>query len=96
MNKIITLQQIKTILRKTMKKLILLFLLTLNFVFGYSNNYNPVDDEEKGKDTIKTLNLDEFVITSSVKETNAPRQTSRIFDIFEWNGAKLFCARLWI
>ena len=71
MNKIITLQQIKTILRKTMKKLILLFLLTLNFVFGYSINYNPVDDEEKGKDTIKTLNLDEFVITSSVKETNA-------------------------
>ena len=54
-----------------MRKLILFFLLTLNVVYGFSINYNPVEDEEKGKDTIRTLNLDEFVITSSVKETNA-------------------------
>lgn len=54
-----------------MKKLFLLFLLTINVVFGFSFNYFPIEDEEKGKDTIRTLNLDEFVITSSVKETNA-------------------------
>ena len=55
---------------KTMKKLTLLFLLTLHVFFGFSINYIPVENEEKGKDTIRTLNLDEFVITSSVKETN--------------------------
>jgi len=54
-----------------MKKLILFYLLTLNVVYGFSVNYTPVENEEKGKDTIRTLNLDEFVITSSVKETNA-------------------------
>ena len=54
-----------------MKKLILFFLLTLNVVYGFSLNINPVEDDEKGKDTIRTLNLDEFVITSSVKETNS-------------------------
>ena len=54
-----------------MKKTILLFLLTLNVFYGFSINYIPVENEEKGKDTIRTLNLDEFVVTSSVKETNA-------------------------
>ncbi len=54
-----------------MKKLILLFLLSLNVVYGFSINYIPVEDDEKSKDTIRTLNLDEFVITSSVKETNS-------------------------
>lgn len=53
-----------------MKQLILFFLLTLNVVCGFSINYTPVENEEKGKDTIRTLNLDEFVITKSVKETN--------------------------
>ena len=53
-----------------MKKTILLFLLTLNVFYGFSINYIPVENEEKGKDTIRTLNLDEFVVTSSVKETN--------------------------
>ena len=54
-----------------MKKLFLIFLLTLNVIYGFSFNYYPIEDEEKGKDTIRTLNLDEFVITSSMKETNA-------------------------
>ena len=54
-----------------MKKLILFFLLTLHVVYGFSITINPVEDDEKGKDTIRTLNLDEFVITSSVKETNS-------------------------
>ncbi len=53
-----------------MRKLILFFLLTLNVVNSFSFNYTSVEDEEKGKDTIRTLNLDEFVITSSVKETS--------------------------
>ncbi len=55
----------------TMKNLILLFFFTLNILFSFSVNNKPVDDEGKGKDTIRTLNLGEFVITSSVKETNA-------------------------
>ena len=49
---------------------LLLLLFTLHTFFSFSINYYPIDDEQKGKDTIRTLNLDEFVITSSVKETN--------------------------
>ncbi len=54
-----------------MKKSILLFFLTIHTLFSFSFNYYPIEDENKEKDTIRTLNLDEFVITSSVKETNA-------------------------
>ena len=53
-----------------MKKSILLFFLTIHTLFSFSFNYYPIEDENKEKDTIRTLNLDEFVITSSVKETN--------------------------
>ena len=54
-----------------MKRILLIFLLILNVVYGFSTNYNPADSDEKDKkDTIRTLNLDEFVVTSSVKETN--------------------------
>ena len=53
-----------------MKKSFLLFLLTLNVFYGFSINYIPSESGEKDKDTIRTLNLDEFVVTSSVKETN--------------------------
>ena len=54
-----------------MKKLLFAVALMLYALFSFSHNYTPIDDEEKGKDTIRTLNLNEFVITSSVKETNA-------------------------
>ncbi len=59
-----------------MKKLLLLFFFTLQVLFTFSINYYPIEDEkgEKDKDTIRTLNLDEFVITSSVKETNAMKR----------------------
>ena len=54
-----------------MKKLILLFTLLLYVGSIFSTNYNPIDDEKDNQDTIRVLNLDEFVITTSVKETNA-------------------------
>ena len=54
-----------------MNKLFLLFILLLNIGLTFSINNNPIDDEGKDQDTIRVLNLDEFVITSSVKETNA-------------------------
>ena len=57
-------------IKKTMKRIFLFFLLTINIAFGFSINYNPTESDEKYKDTIRTLNLDEFVVTSSVKETN--------------------------
>ena len=53
-----------------MKRILLLFLVTLNIVYGFSISFDPVDSDEKDNDTIRTLNLDEFVVTSSVKETN--------------------------
>lgn len=53
-----------------MKRILLLFLVTLNVVYGFSINFYPIDSDEKDNDTIRTLNLDEFVVTSSVKETN--------------------------
>ncbi|MGV8964630.1 MAG: TonB-dependent receptor [Candidatus Saccharimonadaceae bacterium] len=54
-----------------MKKTFFSIALIMYALFMFSINNTPVDIEDKGKDTIRTLNLDEFVITSSVKETNA-------------------------
>lgn len=53
-----------------MKNLLFLLFFTLHVLFSFSIDYYPVEDENNEKDTIRTLNLDEFVITSSVKETN--------------------------
>lgn len=53
-----------------MKKLFLLLTLLLNLSITFSTNNTPIDDERKDQDTIRVLNLDEFVVTSSVKETN--------------------------
>ena len=71
-----------------MKKLLLFFLLTLNVFFSFSFNYYPIEDEEKGKDTIRTLNLDEFVITSSVKETNALKRMPSAISVISPNMLK--------
>lgn len=50
-----------------MKKILLLITLLLHVGLIFAINYDPIDED---KDTIRVYNLDEFVITSSVKETN--------------------------
>ena len=52
-----------------MKKIILLATLLLHVGFIFATKFDPID-EDKDQDTIRVYNLDEFVITSSVKETN--------------------------
>ena len=53
-----------------MKKLFLLFTFLLNVGLIFSINYYPIGDENKDQDTIKILNLEEIIVTGSVKETN--------------------------
>lgn len=55
---------------QTMKKHLLLFTFLLHVVFTFSINNNPIEKGDKDQDTIRVFNLDEFVITSSIKETN--------------------------
>lgn len=71
-----------------MKKIFLSFILIMSASSIFSSGYIPASDDEKKQDTIKTLNLDEFVITSSTKETNTLKRMPTAVSVISPNMIK--------